>query len=204
MTETSRRSDQEGLTGDGPRPYVQRARAQRTAETTDRILDSAERLFGNDLFDRVSLESIAREADVSIPTLLRRYRSKEGIFRAAAARAQARVAAQRAAPVRGNIAANLDQLIAHYEQDGRMVWHLLRQEQDSPLVADVLRSGRSLHRRWVEGAFGEGSRERTDALVAATDVFIWKLLRIDLGRSARSVNAVMRQLVDGVLAGGKS
>ncbi len=184
-----------------PRAYTQRVRAERAEEASARIFEVAERLFSREPLDRVTLDAIAREAGVSVPTLQRRHGSKEGIFWAVAERVRERVASQRAKPVPGEVDANLAQLVAHYELEGRTVWHLLRQEQDSPMLASALTDGRTLHRRWVEAAFGKGSRERTDALVAATDLFLWKLLRLDLGRSQRAVTAVMRRLVDGVLSG---
>lgn len=184
-----------------PRPYVQRARAERAAETAERILEVAERLFSREAFERVTLDSVAREAGVSIPTLQRRYGSKDGLLAAVVERAERRVAAQRASPTPGAIDENLDALLAHYEAEARTMWHLLRQEEDCPPLAEIVKQGRTLHRRWVEEAFGKGPRERTDALVAATDLFIWKLLRVDLGRSRAAVKTTMRRLVEGVLAG---
>lgn len=196
-TPSSRRTEPEETT---PRPYVQRARAERSAETSERILEVAERLFSREIFERVTLDSVAREAGVSIPTLQRRYGSKEGLLAAVVERAEQRVAAQRASPTLGAIDANLDALLAHYELEARTMWHLLRQEEDCPPLAEIVKRGRALHRRWVEEAFGKGSRERTDALVAATDLFVWKLLRVDLKRGQGAVRSTMRALVDGVLA----
>lgn len=183
-----------------PRPYVQRARAERSAERSERILEVAERLFSREIFERVTLDSVAKEAGVSIPTLQRRYGSKEGLLAAVVERAEERVAAQRASPTLGAIDANLDALLAHYELEARTMWHLLRQEEDCPPLAEIVKRGRALHRRWVEEAFGKGPRERTDALVAATDLFVWKLLRVDLKRGQGAVRSTMRALVDGVLA----
>jgi AcrR family transcriptional regulator len=179
---------------------MQRARAERAMETAERILEVAERLFSREAFERVTLDAVAREAGVSIPTLQRRYGSKDGLLAAVVARGQERVAAQRASPTPGALDENLDALLAHYELEARTMWHLIRQEEDCPPLAEVVAQGRALHRRWVEEAFGKGPRERTDALVAATDLFVWKLLRVDLKRGKSAVRATMRQLVDGVLA----
>lgn len=196
-TSSSRRPEPEETT---PRPYVQRARAERSAVTSERILEVAERLFSREIFERVTLDAVAKEAAVSIPTLQRRYGSKEGLLAAVVERAEQRVAAQRSSPTPGAIDENLDALLAHYELEARTMWHLLRQEEDCPPLAEVVKRGRALHRRWVEEAFGKESRERTDALVAATDLFVWKLLRVDLKRGKSAVQATMRALVDGVLA----
>lgn len=196
-TQPSRRSTP---TPPESRPYVQRARAERAAETSERILEVAERLFSREIFERVTLDAVAREAGVSIPTLQRRYGSKEGLLAAVVERAERRVAAQRASPTLGALDDNLDALLAHYELEARTMWHLLRQEEDCPPLAEIVARGRVLHRRWVEEAFGKGPRERTDALVAATDLFVWKLLRVDLKRGKSAVRATMKALIDGVLA----
>ena len=185
-----------------PRTYTQRVRAEQAEDASARILEAAERLFSREPLDHVTLDTIAREAGVSVPTLQRRHGSKEGIFWAVAEHVKDRIASQRAQPVLGATDANLAKLVTHYELEGRTVWHLLRQEEDSPLLASALTEARALHRRWVEAAFGKGTRERTDALVAATDLFLWKLLRLDLGRSERAVIAVMTRLVEGIVNGG--
>ena len=39
-----------------------------------------------------------------------------------------------------------------------------------------------------------------DALVIVTDVYTWKLLRRDMGRSAAATQATLEQLMDGVTA----
>jgi hypothetical protein len=39
-----------------------------------------------------------------------------------------------------------------------------------------------------------------DALVAATDVYIWKLARRDMGRTREETGIILRRLVDAVLA----
>lgn len=184
------------------RAYVQKTRASRARETTRRILEEAERLFAAEPFDRVTFEAVARSADVSVPTIQRRYGNKEGLIAAVVERVSERVREQRAAPPPGDVRASLRQLVDHYEAEGRMVWHLLRQEQEVPALAALLTGGRRLHREWVQEAFEVKGKDLLDALVAATDVFTWKLLRLDLGRSRKDVERVMARLVDGVLAEG--
>jgi hypothetical protein len=47
---------------------------------------------------------------------------------------------------------------------------------------------------------GDGASSLTiDALVVATDLSTWKLLRLDLGRSAEDTSAVLRTLVAAIL-----
>ena len=51
------------------RAYQQTARAQKTAESLERILDEAEALFFSEPFDRVTLDAVARAAHASMATL---------------------------------------------------------------------------------------------------------------------------------------
>ncbi|MEO6775098.1 MAG: helix-turn-helix domain-containing protein [Kofleriaceae bacterium] len=169
----------------------------------------AERLFATEPFDRVTLDAVAHAAEVTIPTLQRRFGNKEGLFAACAARVTERIEQQRSAPPVGNIKGCLSEHLAHYEREGAMMWHLLRQEADVPLLRTSLAAGRAMHRAWVKAVFARSiaridarkRRARVDALVAVTDLFVWKLLRIDLGRTASEVEALMCAMADAVAGG---
>jgi AcrR family transcriptional regulator len=191
------------------RRYRQQLRAQQAEETAERVLDAAEQLFAREAFDRVSLATVAEASGVSIPTLQRRFGNKEGLVAAVGARVRARVEGQRS--TRGSVKADLDALVRHYELEGPMVWHLLRQEPEVPTFKAALDGGRALHRAWVEQVFskvlrrltGPARARRVDALVAATDLYVWKLLRIDLGRSRAAVTRTMRVLADAAARGAR-
>lgn len=184
----------------GERAYTQTLRAQKALDTESRVLDEAERLFATELFDRVTLDAVARVAGVSIPTVQRRFGSKEGLFIACGERVRARVRAQRGAPPVDDVAAAVRELVAHYEAEGRLVWHLLRQEADAPFVKVATDEGRATHRAWVTAVFGKThARPVIDALVAVTDLFTWKLLRLDLGRSRADVEDTMLAMARSVV-----
>jgi len=109
----------------------------------------------------------------------------------------------------GDPAAAVDNLIAHYETHGRMVLHLLSQESRVDLLADVARSGRRYHRMWVERTFGREltgtvpeKKRRLAQLVAITDLYVWKVLRLDCGLDVTATKTSVRQLVEAVIAGG--
>lgn len=185
------------------RAYNQTLRAQKTQDAEERILGEAERLFATEPFDRVTLDAVARAAGVSIPTLQRRFGSKDGLFAACGDRMRAGVQRQRGAPPAGDVPAAVKELVAHYEAEGAMVWHFLRQEPDVPALGPALAEGRAMHRAWVVTVFGKRLRAEIDALVAVTDLFTWKLLRIDLGRSRDEVESTITAMALALIATGR-
>jgi len=156
----------------------------------------------------VTLDAVARAAGVSIPTLQRNFGNKEGLFAAVGGRMRARVEAERRPPP-GDIEGALRALLDHYERDGRTMWHLLRQEADVPLLHAGLDEARGVHRAWVGEVFarsldalkGAERERRLDALVAATDLYVWKLLRVDLGRTRQQVGRSMTAMALAVAGG---
>ena len=64
-----------------PRPYTSRLRQEQAQGTRDRILDATARLLAGGLAG-VSIPAIAREANVSVPTVYRYFPSKEALFEA--------------------------------------------------------------------------------------------------------------------------
>lgn len=64
------------------RPYNSLARNKQAAETRERILTAAKNLFKLEGFECVTIEKIARIANVSIPTIYSLFQSKLGVLRA--------------------------------------------------------------------------------------------------------------------------
>ncbi|MEX2501709.1 MAG: TetR/AcrR family transcriptional regulator [Trueperaceae bacterium] len=192
-----------------PRTYDMTLRARRAADTTERIVAATERALTTRPASEATLRSIADAAGVTQQTVLRHMGSREGCLRAVAQRVAGRIRAQRERTLPGDVAGAIATLIAHYEAEGRLVLNLLAQEEgEDPVPRAAAVEGRAYHRAWVEqnllqavpDADPDSARERTDALVAATDLYLWKLLRIDLGRSAADTEAVLLRLARSVLA----
>jgi hypothetical protein len=97
----------------------------------------------------------------------------------------------------------VENLLGDYEKTGDAVVRLLALEPRHPTLKTVLDFGRRSHREWTCRAFAraldtlEGqARERAlDALVIITDVYTWKLLRRDMGRSVRATATTMKDLI---------
>ncbi len=97
-------------------------------------------------------------------------------------------------------------LVASYEQMGELNWRLLRFEAHSDALHRILVGARASHRDWIARAFaghvparGAHRERRLDALHAATDFYMWKLYRRDLGRSRARCEAAMLRLVEAVI-----
>jgi len=184
------------------RSYQQRARAESTEATGRRIVETFLALLMVRWFDEITLDRVADEAGVTVQTIVRRFGGKEGLLASAAGIFAEQVEAQRAAPP-GDVDRLVENLLADYERTGDAVIRLLALEEKHPSLEPVLKLGRGEHRRWVSSAFAEplrnlepGVRRRVlDSLVVITDVYAWKLLRRDMGRTVRETAATIKDLI---------
>lgn len=184
------------------RAYTMGARAQAVEETRARIQESLFRLGCQRLFVEISLEDVAREAGVSVQTVLRQFGSRAALIEANVEYAISRVAEERETPV-GDLEAALRIICDHYELRGDIAMLMLAQEHADPQLSRLTENGRRMHRRWVEEVFAPYADARDpliDLLVVATDVYTWKLLRRDRGLSRPQTESRMKHLVNALLA----
>ena len=114
----------------------------------------------------------------------------------------ATVTEERHAPV-GDIDAAVAVIVGHYEDRGRTALLMLAQEPSDPQVAELTRRGRLMHRVWVTDVFAPFVEPRDpliDLLVVATDVYTWKLLRIDRRLSRAKTEQLILRMVTSLLA----
>jgi AcrR family transcriptional regulator len=190
------------------RRYRMVARADAARRTGRAIIDAAAALFWERDPDEITLEAIAARAGVTLQTVLRRFGSKDAVFAAAAEVKSAEIARSREPDDPGDRAGAMRALFASYEQMGEVNWRLLRFEHQDGALHQILVDARALHRDWVARTFAEllprrgAERERRiDALFTATDFYVWKLSRRDLGRSRAETEANMLLLVDALVRG---
>ena len=186
-----------------PRPYRQTARADASARTRASILAAAVALWREREWDDVTLADIAARAGVTVQTVLRRFSNKDGVIDACIAERASGVEALRDRATPGDLPSILDALLAHYERDGDAVLRMLQLEARSPAVQHITGHGRKVHRAWCERVFApflprSSARSypaRVDAFVAATDIYLWKLLRRDLGRGPEATREALGVLL---------
>jgi AcrR family transcriptional regulator len=187
------------------------ARAVAVEERGQRILSATRSLFLEMPFEEITLEAIAARAGVTLQTVLRRFGSKSRLVAAAAEEATAEVEAQRGQAPPGNHAAAVANLFEHYEAWGEVALRLLAQEERFEEIATIAQRGRALHGAWVERVFAPGlarcpesSRSmRRAQLIAVCDVYVWKLLRRDLGLSRAEAERAVLGLVEALGAAGE-
>lgn len=189
-----------------PRPYRQTARAAAAEATAGRILDAFMNHLAHRWFDEITLDTVARDADVTVQTVIRRFGSKEGLLEAAC-RAIDEQFATRDAPPTSDVDAFIDSAIAEYESAGPLVMRLLAQEDRYPAIRALNDFGRAAHRRrmsqlfapWLTALDEPARTACLDALVVAADVYVWKLMRIDMKRSIPDLHSQMHLMIAAAL-----
>lgn len=190
-----------------PRPYRLGVRAESAEATYNGILDAFVARLGASWFEQVTLDAVAADAEVSVQTIVRRFGGKEGLLEAACHRLGQEITGRRATPA-GDAEKAAEHLAADYEAVGDFVMRFLAQEDRSPAVRKFTDHGRAHHRQWLTEVFapqlarwsGAELTTHLDLLVAATDLYVWKLVRRDMGRSSKKYRAILRHLIAGALA----
>ena len=174
------------------RTYRLGVRADLAAETARSILAATIDLYGERFYDQVSLEDIAERAGVTVQTLIRRFGSKEKMISAAAEDRRATIRNPRDETPVGDLAAAAKALVETYEDHGDRVLRMLAQEDRIPAFRLIADTGRAYHYAWVDRIFApllaKQSRRDRECLraqiIAVCDLYVWKVLRRDLGMSA--------------------
>ena len=187
------------------RSYHQIARAESAEATGRRIADAFLALLMKEWFDEITLDQVAEDAGVTVQTVVRRFGGKEGLLEIAVAIFGDQVKTPRAAPP-GDLDRIVSNLLADYERTGDAVIRMLALEGRHAAIEPALKLGRTEHRGWVSAAFAEELRKfdppacqrALDALVIATDVYTWKLLRRDMRRSAQETARAIKNLIHAI------
>ena len=182
------------------------ARAESAAATRQRIMDAAAAAMRRQFRPDVRLDAVAAEAGVSVQTVLRIFGSRRQLLDEVAEMAVADVVAEFAGVRPGDVTGIVHAYVNHYEKVGDLVVRNIQDEKDPEIHAFVER-GRSGHRAGCEARFAPyldalapvQKRRAVDALIVALDVYTWKLLRRDIGRSRRDTEKTIHTLVSAIL-----
>jgi len=181
-----------------------------TGGTERQILDAVGQIIATEDFDAVSMRRVAAKADVSLSTVVRHFGTKDALLAALVSDGgedEERDELRRNMEP-GDVMAAVRAVVTDYEEAGQQLLHMLAQEHRFPALSELLDLGRRGHRTWVRWAFspqlgrrrGAKRTQLEDLLVVATDVYTWKLLRIDRRLSERATRAAMTELCEAVVA----
>lgn len=181
------------------------ARREAVEHNREAILQATFDLWLARPYDEITIEAVAQSAGVSRQTVHRQFGTKEDLVVAVADWVGPQIDAARDVDP-GDVEGAVERLVDGYETMGDANVRTLELEGRVAEIDHLLARGRSAHRAWLERVFsphlppgGRPRRRAIDALYAATDVMVWKLLRRDLGRSRADTADVILSLVRGVL-----
>jgi AcrR family transcriptional regulator len=186
-------------------------RAEAAADTGERIVDAVLARFAALPYDRIRLEDVAVDAEVSLQTVLRRFGSKAGLVTAMAARELSRIAETREHHRGEPPARVVADLVTHYERYGDLILKVYAESAQVEGLAEIARNGRAYHVRWCEEAFAAAldhvvderqRRRRRAQLVALCDATTWRILRRDTGLEPTEIETALLELIEPLLRTG--
>jgi len=189
------------------RSYQMSKRAESAAQTEIDIISATADLWRESPFAEITLEAIAERAGVSVRTIIRRYGSKEGLFEAGIQNNASEIKTDREKAEVGDIEGAIHYLLTDYEAYGDAVIRTLAVEDQIMAAKKVLQTGRAYHRQWCARIFAPFLPDHTanlyeeelTAFVAATELYLWKLLRRDLNYDLNKTQAIFTKLVKGLI-----
>ncbi|HET9111972.1 MAG TPA: helix-turn-helix domain-containing protein [Ktedonobacterales bacterium] len=183
------------------------ARATASAQTGQRILQAAKELYMERWLEDLTLDEVAARAGVTVQTVLRRFGSKNGLIEATGANLSEQIMRQRNQAPAGDVAGAVANLMEHYEATGDLTIRTLAQEERHEILRVFAQQGRVIHRAWAETAFAPYLSacpvERRDALLAklivATDLYVWKLFRRNMGLGREQTERAITEMVSAII-----
>jgi AcrR family transcriptional regulator len=180
------------------RTYQMSERAKQVARNDQRIMDALAELWLIHPFSEITLEKIAQKSGVTVRTILRKFGSKEGLLEASMETDAGQLTQKRTEVIPGDLPGILDALLEEYERMGDALVRTLTVEYEFQWTQDILEKARVFHREWCEMVFkpflpskSSGRYELIlSAFITATEFYLWKLLRKDLGKTKEQTRQI--------------
>lgn len=188
----------------GRRPYQMKARADRVAATRNAILAASSAAADELPAEEITLAVVAGRAGVSVQTVLRHFGDRQQLFLATVIHMGAEMGGDRDAEASWGTKRIVGVLVDHYERFGDRILWMLAQEHRHEQIKMLTDFGRAYHADWCEQAFapalaglrGPRRERRHSQIVAATDLYVWKILRRDRGLSPSQVKLAIHELLE--------
>jgi AcrR family transcriptional regulator len=173
------------------RTYQMSERARQVALNDRKVINAMSDLWLEMPLSEITLDQVSQKAGVTVRTILRKFGSKEGLFTACIESEGDRFTHKRLDVKPGDLTGIIDALLDEYEHMGNALVRTLTAEYDYPVIQTLLDKARLFHREWCLRVFDPflpdpGSDNFENVLLAfitATEFYLWKLLRKDLGKT---------------------
>lgn len=173
-------------------------RAEQVARNDQKIIDAMADLWLEVPLSELTLDKVAQRSGVTVRTILRKFASKEGLFKACMENEGKRFTQKRMQVTPGDLPGILDALLEEYEHMGDALIRTLTVEYEFPPTHEMLKNARMLHRDWCMLAFepflplesSDNYETNLSAFIAGTEFYLWKLLRRDLGKSMKECRQI--------------
>jgi len=164
-------------------------------------------LWSNYSIKDITLEKVAKEAGVTTKTILRKFESKEGLTNESLSYLAAEIETERTTTKVGDIDDILKALLSNYEKMGEAAIRTINLESELEIARQIGAKGRALHRDWCIRMFAsylpnEKSIDyeiQLTSFIAATEIYLWKLMRKDLKLSKEKTFSIFKNLVEGLI-----
>ena len=189
------------------RNYNMELRATKAAQTEKRILEAAQALWLELPYHEITLEKVAERACVTVRTILRKFESKEGLFIAGIENEESITILSRNEDPSKPISETLKSLLDEYEQMGDASIRTIMSSESVPIAKHILEKARMVHKTWCEKIFAaylpnkksSSYSVRLFSFVSATEFYLWKLLRRDIGLSQKETLEVFENMIEGLI-----
>ena len=181
---------------------------QLKAEATKRsIIKALGKLWTQYSINDITLDMIAREANVTKRTILRKFGSKEGLLTESLSYDPADISAKRNHAKPGDIDDILNTLLSNYENIGEAAIRTINLESELEVARQIGVKGRKLHRNWCKKVFAPflpNSKSpnfeiQLTSFISVTEIYLWKLMRKDLKLSKKKTFAIFKNMLEGVI-----
>ena len=173
-------------------------RARQVALNDKKIINAMSDLWLEMPLSEITLEKVSHKAGVTVRTILRKFGSKEGLFTACIESDGDRFTHKRMDVEPGDMKGIVDALLDEYEHMGNALVRTLTVEYEYPVIQTLLDKARIFHREWCTYVFepflpdpGSDHFETVlSAFITATEFYLWKLLRKDLGKTREQCSQI--------------
>lgn len=181
---------------------------RRKAENTKRgIIKAFGRLWTKYSLKEITLEMVANEAGVTTRTVLRKFGSKETLMAESLSTDPLEISEERNNAKIGDIDDILTILLSNYENIGEAAIRTIYLEPELEMAREIGIKGRAIHKAWCMKVFAPYLPDikspdyeiQLTSFIAATEIYLWKLMRKDLKLSKKKTFSVFKNMVEGLI-----